>query len=169
MIYAWICCPYFSLTSIITVGTRFLGVKALTSVTNGVFSFLPAKGHQFLLIYVYEHNAYGLLYTLLCVHHRRFSRPSDLFIVRTFLSVLGWRDLILYWSAQCRITSSWLVFVLTVKESSNLTFCGKYYSLSTNYKRLSTIRLMNAVSWRNIPLHRGPSHFAFIYRTNDQS
>jgi len=30
------------------------------------------------------------------------------------------------------------------------TFCGKYYRSSTICKRLSTIRLMNAVSWRYI-------------------
>ena len=60
-----------------------------------------------------------------------------------------------------RIDHSWLIFVLTVKESSKFTFCGKYYRSSTIYKRLSTIRLMNAVSWRNTPLHWGPSHFLF--------
>ena len=31
-----------------------------------------------------------------------------------------------------------------------LTFCGKYYRSSTICKELSTIRLMNAVSWRDI-------------------
>ena len=34
----------------------------------------------------------------------------------------GWADLFLYWNVQCRINSSWLIFVLTVKESSIIRF-----------------------------------------------
>lgn len=55
-----------------------------------------------------------------------------------------------YWSVLLRIVPSWLIFVLTVKESSKFSFCGKYYRSFTICKRLSTIRLMNAVSWRYV-------------------
>ena len=91
MVYAWICCPYFSLVSIITVGTRFLGVKALTNITNGVFSFmlyfLPAKGQSIVV-----NNVSDSHYLRLTLHSSlsillRFSRPCSFIKVCAILSV----------------------------------------------------------------------------------
>ena len=56
---------------------------------------------------------------------------------------------------ECTV-SNWPIMTYFCSDCQGIiyvSFCGKYYRLSTIYKGLSTIRLMNAVSWRNILLH----------------
>lgn len=74
----------------------------------------------------------------------------------------------LYYPIRVRLDGSLSVLECTVSNQSIMTcfcsdcqgiiyfsFCGKYYRSSTICKRLSTIRLMNAVSWRACFVHVG--------------
>jgi hypothetical protein len=94
-------------------------------------------------------NAYGLLYTLSSTH-LLYDARSLYYPIRVrqsgSLSVL-----------ECTVLNRLIItfFVLAVKEPSNATFCGKYYRTPKFCKRLSTIRLMNAVSWRDMFTHIG--------------